>query len=97
MSESGCERERGEWRVGERRSGMQQQGGQLMDDIGERGEGECYSFYLVRASPGTDIREVKSVTEQDDKYTDIPLPLNAITSQGECGISGMATRRRRQR
>ena len=59
---------------------MQQQGGQLMDDIGERGEGECYSFYLVRASPGTDIREVKSVTEQDDKYTDIPLPLNAIAS-----------------
>ena len=59
---------------------MQQQGGQLMDDIGERGEGECYSFYLVRASPGTDIREVKSVTEQDDKYTDIPLPLNATAS-----------------
>ena len=54
MSESGDERGRGEWRVGERRSGMQQQGGQLMDDIGERGEGEC-------------------------------------------GINGMATRRRRQR
>jgi len=39
-------------------------------------------LWLTRTTieEGTDISEIKSVTEQDDKYTDIPLPLNAIAS-----------------
>ena len=41
MSEGGGEGEGGEWRVGGRGPSVQQESGQLMDDIGEGGEGEC--------------------------------------------------------
>ncbi len=40
VSESGSGGEGGGWRVSERWSSMQQEGGQLMDDIGKGGEGE---------------------------------------------------------